>query len=731
MKRLPNSFQFRLVLSTVLVIILTGLAILLYVGFSTVSNIRREREQDLVHVAQAQALNASSWEEKAILALINLSRQPDIISMQAIRQEPVLTKFSDIYQDIYLASTTNLDGINVARSDGKEPKDYHDRPWFLGAATGNDLTRQTLISRTNNEPALCHSTPIRDDQQLAGVLVTCANLTKLTEAVGATKVGDTGFVFLVNEQGQVLAHPQFASSSELVDLSAYPPVKALLAGQDGLITFTDEAGIAWLSQVMPLNNGWGVVAQQTRSEVLRPVWIAVLIGSLVVVLAVVVGSIAARFLVKRMVDPLNDLTQTAAIFAEGDFDHRATAKGGDELNLLATTFNAMVDQIQATHARITTHNKRLESMVELNESLSAVLDSDWLLPEAAKQLTSRLGYDQVQFYMLADDRHDLVLTEAAGGAGIKLKAENYTISVDAPASPVARAARTDQVVLVSDVEQADVWSPTPHLTSTQAEVAVPIQLDGQVVGVLDVQVDQPGGLDSDDANLLRSVANQVAITMRNARLFAEVEQSLADAQSVQEQYTRQTWDRDRIGTRGNKNLYIQPEAPDLPVEKRAEAKRKALLEEKPALLVDDEPGAEAQSIVAPVILGTNTIGTMQLHHIGSFSDSQTWTQEDLALVQAVLDQLAQTAENLRLFDETRRRAGQEATIREITDKLRSAPNLKDLVQTASEELGSYLSATHVKLKLGLESPANDHTSVVSKTPPPEKNDKETSVNGNS
>ena len=77
-------------------------------------------------------------------------------------------------------------------------------------------------------------------------------------------------------------------------------------------------------------------------------------------------------------------------------------------------------------------------------------------------------------------------------------------------------------------------------------------------------------------------------------------------------------------------------------------------------------------------------------------------EDDLALVEAVADQLAQTAESLRLFEETRQRAGREQVIREITNKLRTAPNLEQLLKIATTELSQRLSAAHAELELGLE-----------------------------
>jgi GAF domain-containing protein len=88
---------------------------------------------------------------------------------------------------------------------------------------------------------------------------------------------------------------------------------------------------------------------------------------------------------------------------------------------------------------------------------------------------------------------------------------------------VGRAAETRAVVLVPDVAQAEGWLPNPLLPETRSEIAVPIMVGEQVLGVLDVQHNIVGGLSESDADLLQSVAGQVAIALQNTRLFAETQ----------------------------------------------------------------------------------------------------------------------------------------------------------------------------------------------------------------
>ena len=95
----------------------------------------------------------------------------------------------------------------------------------------------------------------------------------------------------------------------------------------------------------------------------------------------------------------------------------------------------------------------------------------------------------------------------------------------------------NQVVLVADTSQDPGWMPNPLLPETQSEIAVPIAIGERVLGVLDVQHNVVGVLDEGDAELLRSIANQVAIAVRNAQLYALAQQK-AEHETVLSQITQ-------------------------------------------------------------------------------------------------------------------------------------------------------------------------------------------------
>ncbi|MCP4360387.1 MAG: GAF domain-containing protein, partial [Chloroflexi bacterium] len=199
----------------------------------------------------------------------------------------------------------------------------------------------------------------------------------------------------------------------------------------------------------------------------------------------------------------------------------------DEIGDLAHSFNDMAAHLRETLSSLEQRTQHLETVATLSKQLSAILNMEELLAEMVDQVEKNFDYYHTHICLLDDKREKLVVVAGTGVAGREMKSKEYNILLNAPTSLVARAARTGQVVQVDNVRERENWLPNPLLPAAYSEMAVPITLgeEGQVVGVLDVQEDKIGGLDEGDANMLRSLANQVAVAINNARLFEQAGQA--------------------------------------------------------------------------------------------------------------------------------------------------------------------------------------------------------------
>lgn len=577
-------------------------------------------------------------------------------------------------------------------------------------------------------PVIRFSTPIFDiNNQFRGVMVANVYASAILDRL-QTNVGQ---VYLANDEGYYLFHPDPAKTfgfQRNTDYKVDNDFSTILQN----VTSSTEAyaerassrrEFVALKQVRfdaaNPDRHWLLIRTLSETGVIETETITGLVTELLGAAALVgIGALILGILLTRSITkPILAVSQAAAKLAEGDMnqeiglnlDARAVVSSRDELGTLAISFNTMTAQLREVYAtleqRVADRTQRLETIASLGEKLNTILNLDDLLAEVVIQVKERFNYYHAHIYLLDEKGERLVVAAGTGEAGAEMKAAGHSIPLNAQTSLVARAARSGEVIRVDNVRQAPDWLPNPLLPDTHSEMAVPIIVEGQVVGVLDVQEDELGGLDEGDAGLLRSLANQVAVGIRNARLFNEVNTALVEAQALQAQYVSQAWSQVQTGGRDRPwALYSREDVASLSETAMAEA-RKHLSADRTLTTVAIEDGqAISKAVVAPVVVQDTPIGQMQIHGL---DPGRALTEGELAMIEAVIDQVAQTAENLRLFEETQERAGREATIREITDKLRAAPNLDALLETAARELGQRLGVRHTVLELGIEANPDD------------------------
>lgn len=177
---------------------------------------------------------------------------------------------------------------------------------------------------------------------------------------------------------------------------------------------------------------------------------------------------------------------------------------------------------QELESKVSSRTQALETSLLVSRQLTTILDQNELAAEVVNQVQSAFNYYHAQMYLFDEAGRDLLLVGGTGEAGRAMLAREHKIS--GGQGLVGQAAAKNQVVLVPDTAAAGDWLPNPLLPQTKAEIAVPISLGEQVLGVMDVQHDVTNGLTNDDTQLLESVAAQVAIALRNARLYGQAEQ---------------------------------------------------------------------------------------------------------------------------------------------------------------------------------------------------------------
>ena len=154
---------------------------------------------------------------------------------------------------------------------------------------------------------------------------------------------------------------------------------------------------------------------------------------------------------------------------------------------------------------------------------STITDAGHLLQEVVDLSKQSFNLYHAHIYLLNEAGDTLELSAGAGEVGRQMVSEKRSIPLDSEQSLVARAARTQEGVVVNDVTAAPDFLPNPLLPDTRSEMAVPMLAAGKVIGVLDVQSEIANRFTEVDVSIKTTLASQVAVALQNARSFSQTQ----------------------------------------------------------------------------------------------------------------------------------------------------------------------------------------------------------------
>jgi methyl-accepting chemotaxis protein len=346
---------FTKIILVMLIVSLLPLTIFWWITVTETDNrVRSDTELLMTLTAQGLGSQVENWIENNIWVLRSTAKLPAIISMNRTAQEQVLRKVQAEYPYMYLVFTVGLDGKNTARSDNVPLKDYSDRQYYKDIIKGKKLSWQTLIGKTSKKPALVLSVPIYQQQNLVGVMAAAMNIDEISKFVANWKKGETGFAFLIDNKGKVVAHQRKKFVVTQKNLSRHPLIAAFRKGKwtTKTLTFKNTNGEPTLGHVRGIKYGWALALQQESQEVYEPLKRVRNFAISLLFVTVVLVSLIAYMSAKTIVKPIMTLTDVAERMSLGDLNMQINVPSKDEIGLLAQAIKRMQTSLRLAMERL-------------------------------------------------------------------------------------------------------------------------------------------------------------------------------------------------------------------------------------------------------------------------------------------------------------------------------------------------------------------------------------------
>ena len=200
-------------------------------------------------------------------------------------------------------------------------------------------------------------------------------------------------------------------------------------------------------------------------------------------------------------------TSTGRLFSQQDTE------------LLSMFANQSAILVENAHLLQEEHQQReaAETLREVASVLSASLNRAEVLEQILAQLARVVQYDSASVMLISGEKLEIVAVR-----GFDLE-ERKSLSIES-LKHLQEVIETRSYLIIPDTPEDPRWVELPQRTTIRCWLGVPLVFQDQVIGVLNLDKDQPGYYSSREAELTAAFASQAAIAIENARMYDEVEQ---------------------------------------------------------------------------------------------------------------------------------------------------------------------------------------------------------------
>jgi GAF domain-containing protein len=375
----------------------------------------------------------------------------------------------------------------------------------------------------------------------------------------------------------------------------------------------------------------------------------------------------------------------------------------ESLQELTRIRTSLEEQVSQRTQELEQRSGYLQAIVEVTQTTAALLNAEQLFQTAAELIREQFNLYYVGIFMTDLTGEWAVLQSGTGTAGKAMIERGHRIRIGsgmigwsiANAQPrVAAEARQDAVRLVN-----------PELPETRSEAAIPLRSRGRVIGAISVQSTAVGAFGELEIATFQALADQVAVSLDNARLYEDSRRSLEEARRAYGDEGRRSWQEYLQQSDTLSLSYRYGVSESTPARLAAtheaaashlKARRQAISSGRPVQIVEDQTA----TLFLPIPVRETQIGVISFaKEMETESQAQRWSEDEIDLLQNVVEQMGVALDSARLYQDTQRVALREQLTGEVTSHIRQTLDIQTVLRTAVEEIQRSLGLPEVLISL--------------------------------
>lgn len=412
------------------------------------------------------------------------------------------------------------------------------------------------------------------------------------------------------------------------------------------------------------NNNLVTMRPILLDNVVNPLWRVFLVDPLlsaysigfaqtmVLIVGSIVLSLLATILLRRLINAsLATVEQASTMVSEmarGE-NTLTTSASAPLIESVTRVAQQIADLNQNFEVQVRRRNRDLKVMGRIGYESAGLADLDALMKRSINLICNEMGFYHAQVFIIDPLENKVRLAYSRGEAGQEMLARRHALDIGS-ASVIGTVASERRIVVINDVDDPNNEFPhrfNPLLQETRAEMALPMIVNNELLGILDIQSVIKGVFQPDDLPIFELLGNQIGVAMVNSRLRSQAEQRVEQIDRLNRQLTRSAWEDMSSDLRLNE-------------------------------VYGTAPQAHEKSSAAITIRG-EAIGTLE----AALPDGQSLTEGDKIILQAVADRVAIAIENARLFQQTQLSLAETSTLYQLSQELNEAVSLEEIVRAVA------------------------------------------------